>query len=309
MTRISTSESWNSALLDLMSAQKRQLDAQKQVTDQKVATDLKGFGRGSETLTAFRAMQSRVNGYVEVGESVASRLTSQDLALNRTADAAAGARQAIAEALATGRVDGLMLDLQSRFQEAQDGLNAKHHGRFLFGGAQVETRPLVADTLADLTAAASIEDLFVNDELKTASRLDDSTTIQTGFLADALGRDLTTAFRSVQAFHEGASGPFTGQLTEAQRTFLEGAVKAFDAAHAGLVEQAARNGSLQNRVDTHLESQKAQADALEGLIGERTNVDLAEALSRLQQAQTAVQASAQVLAQLRNVSLLDLLQR
>src|SRR5690606_19101152 len=118
MTRVSTFGNYQSALLDLMSAQTRALDAQRRVSTQKVADDLTGFGRGSETLTALKSMQSRIKGFIDVGETVAARLTTQDLAFERIADSATSARQAVAEALAAGRADGLMLELQGQFLAA-----------------------------------------------------------------------------------------------------------------------------------------------------------------------------------------------
>ena len=307
MTRVSTGEGWNSALMNLMNAQSRLFDAQNQVSTTKVATDLKGYGRSAESLTAFKSAQARLGGFVANGEAVSSRLQSQDLGLTNLGDAADGARQAIAEALASGRGDALMIDLDGRFQQALDSLNAKHEGRFLFGGARTDSKPVVADTLADLTAAATVDDLFSNDNLKAASRLDDYTVVDTGFLANELGRDLFETFRQLKAFNDGPDGPFDGQLTQMQQDFLEGLVGQFQASHEVAVNAAARNGSLQMRVDTHVSSQKDQADALEGIIGKRTDVDMAEALTRLQQQQLAVQASAQVVSQLRDVSLLDLL--
>ncbi len=305
MTRVSTSAGWESALMNLMSAQQRQFDAQNRVSSTKIATDLKGYGRSAETLTAFKSAHARLSGFVANGEAVAARLGAQDVALNRLADAADGARNAISEALATGRGDSLMLDLEGRFQEALDALNTKHHGRFLFAGGRTDTRPVSGDALSDLTAAPAVDDLFNNDALKQASRLDDFTVVETGFLADEAGRDLFEAFRTIQAFHEAT--PFNGQLTPAQRDFLAAQVGAFQAAHGDTINAAARNGSMQRRVDSHVGAQKEQADALENLISERTDVDMAEAITQLQQAQLSVQASAQVIAQLRGVSLLDLL--
>ena len=305
MTRVSTGEGWNSALLNLMNAQQRQFDAQNRVSSEKVATDLKGYGRSSETLTAFKSAQARLNGFVANGEAVASRLTSQDLGLTSLADSADGARQAINDALASGRGDALMVDLEGRFQAAMDALNAKHEGRFLFSGGRTDTKPVNADTLSDLTAAPTVASLIVNDGLKAASRLDDFTIVETGFLANELGTDVMEAFKAVQAFHE--TTPFTGELTDAQRTFLAGITASFQAAHEDATNAAARNGSLQTRVDTHVTSQKDQADSLTEIIGKRTDVDMAEAITKLQQAQLSVQASAQVIAQLRGVSLLDLL--
>ncbi len=305
MTRVSTGEGWNSALLNLMNAQQRQFEAQNRVSSEKIATDLKGYGRSSETLTAFKSAQARLNGFVANGEAVASRLTSQDLGLTSLADAADGARQAINDALASGRGDALMVDLEGRFQAAMDALNAKHEGRFLFSGGRTDTKPVNAETLADLTTAPSVASLIVNDDLKAASRLDDFTIVETGFLANELGTDVMEAFKAVQAFHEAT--PFGGELTDAQRTFLAGITASFQAAHEDVTNAAARNGSLQTRVDTHVTSQKDQAASLTEIIGKRTDVDMAEAITKLQQAQLSVQASAQVIAQLRGVSLLDLL--
>lgn len=304
--RVSTFGNYQSALLDLMQTQQRQLDAQQRVSTQKVATDLQGFGRGSETLTALKAAEVRLASFIDTGEAVAARLESQSLALDRTADAAEGARQAIAEALAAGRMDGLMQDLQGQFQQAQAGLNAKHQGRYLFAGARVETAPVTVDTLAELAAAVPA-DVFANDGLKATSRLDEATTLETGLLADDLGGPLFDIFRDIQLYHEGANGPLSGEITDTQRDWLQARLAELDAAHEGLINAGARTGSQQNRVDSILESHRSQADALEVLVGERTDADLAQAITDLELAQYAVQASAQVISQLRNSSLLNFL--
>ena len=52
MTRVSTFGSYNSALLDLMASQRRLNDANEKVSTERAATDLAGFGRGAEALTA-----------------------------------------------------------------------------------------------------------------------------------------------------------------------------------------------------------------------------------------------------------------
>lgn len=307
MTRVATSDNWNSALMDLMGAQRRQYEAQRQVSDQRVAVDLKGFGRTSETLTAFNTAKARLDGHVETNKSVAQRLETQNLALERVADAAVGARQQIADALAVDRAEGMMQGVRNWYLQFQDALNAKHQGRHLFSGARVDTPPFEAETMADLAAAATVDELFVNDDLKAASRLDDATTVETGFLANEVGRDLAEIFRDIQVFENGPNGPLTGKLTDAQRTFLEGLLSRFETEHDQVLESVARNGALQKRVETNMDSLTAQSNSLETLIGEKAEVDMAEAITRLQQAQVAVQASAQILSQLKNTTLLDLL--
>lgn len=307
MNRVATGNSYSTVLNDLMRAQVRQQEANAQVSSGKTASDLKGFSRQAETLLATRSIQTKIDGFLTQGQTLTSKLESQDLALNQTADAAAGARQAIAEALATGRGEALMGELSSWFSSASDSLNARFGGRYLFAGGQVDTPPVSATAMADLTSQPSVAAFFSNDNLAPASQLDESTTIQSGFLADQLGTGLFDAFRQVQAFVD-ANGDFSGQLSTAQSTFLQGMLGQFETARSSLTDATARNGLIQNRVDKTMETQDARKSMLEGMVSGITDVDMAEAISRLQQAQTTVQASAQVFNTLSQSSLLNLLQ-
>jgi flagellar hook-associated protein 3 FlgL len=305
MNRVATANSYGSVLNDLMRAQVRQSQANEQVSSQKVASSLKGYSKQAETLLATKSIHSKVEGILAQAETLSSRLQAQDLALTQTADAAAGAKQTILDALAAGRGDALMTELSSWFSSAADSLNAKFGGRYLFSGGQTETEPVPAQSLGDLTGTP-IADQFKNDGLATVSRLDESSTMETGFLADKLATGLFTAFRDVQAYVE-ANGPFTGQLTTDQANFLQGMLDDFEGARSSLTDSAAANGLLQQRVDKTIETQDARKTMLEGLIGNITDADMPKAITELEQAQVAVQASAQVFNTLSQSSLLDLL--
>ena len=307
MTRVSTFGNYQSALLNLMSAQSRGLEAQKRLSTEKIADDLSGYGRGAETLTALKSAQSRITGFIQTGEAVAARLTTQALAFDRVAAGADGARQAIAEAIAAGRADGLMLEMQSYFQTAQDGLNAKHQGRYLFAGGDTQNQPVTVDTLADLAAAPDVASVFANDELATVSRLDENATLQTGFLADDVGTELFQIFRDIQEYHTGPNGPIDGQIDDATRDFLTTQLGRLRDAHNNVTEVAARSGAIQARVDSILTSHDNQKISLQELIGDRTDADPAQAVTDLQMAQFSIQASAQVISQLQSTSLLNLL--
>lgn len=306
MNRVATGNNYSSVLNDLMRAQVRQSEANAQVSSGKTASDLKGFAKQAETLLATRSIQTKVEAFLTQGKILTSRLESQNLALSQTAEAATGARQAIAEALATGRGEALMSELSSWFSSAADSLNAKFGGRYLFAGGQVDSPPVTAGSMADLTTQPTVAAFFDNDNLVPTNQLDESTTIQSGFLADQLGGDLFTAFRQVQDFVD-VNGTFTGQLTATQTTFLQGMLDDFDAAGVGLTDATARNGLIQNRVDKTMDVQTDRQSMLEGMVGGITDVDMAQAISRLQQAQTTVQASAQVFNSLSQSSLLNLL--
>lgn len=307
MTRIATGDGWRSALLDLMAAQARQNSAQERFTTGKKAEDLKGFGRGAESLTAMRGLQDRVRSYIEAGEAAAARLETQSLALDQLADAAKNTRQAILDALANDSADGLMIEIRSQFAQARTALNTQHNDRYLFAGARVDQAPVLVADLVALAAAPTIASAFGNDQLKAVSRVSEGAAIETGFLADQLATGLFTEFAAVQTFDAGANGPFGKPLTAAQRTFLQGQVQALGAVYEGLVGAGAANGTAQNRVDAALEAQRTQEISLIKLVSERVDVDMAKALTELQQSQMAVQASTHVISQLRGLSLIDLL--
>jgi flagellar hook-associated protein 3 FlgL len=184
----------------------------------------------------------------------------------------------------------------------------RHQGGYLFAGASTTTAPLTPANLAELAAAPTIPSVFNNDTLKTASRVADGTTLETGFLADELGTDVLSILRDVQNFHATAGqGPLTGKLTEAQKTFLTTQLGRLEQAGTAVVDKIAKTGSLAKQVESISAGHTAQKNALDELVAGRTDADMARALTDLQLSQIAIEASAQVIGQLRQVSLLNYL--
>ncbi len=306
MTRIATANAYSAVLDNLMAAQQRQIDAGTQVSSQKNASDLKGYAANAETLSALQSVQSSVGGYLDQSTVLSNKLSTQDLALNQLSDSATGASQSIKDALASGSGDTVIQALQGFFQNAVGALNTKFDGRFLFAGGQVNTQPVSATQLSDLTAGP-MTSLFHNDKYVTSNQLDESTSIKSGFLADSVGTNLFNAFKAIEAFNQGPNGPFTGQLTAAQSTFLQGQVAAFDTEGTNLTNTAGQNGLMQNQVDAANTDLSSRQTMLTQLMGKITDVDVAKAASDLQQASFSVQAAAQVFSALKASSLLNLL--
>ena len=101
MTRVSTFGNYQSALLDLMSAQSRAETAQKKVNTQKNATDLVGFGRGSETVSALKSSQTRIQTFIAFQRDlveIGRRISPQAAVLEAQAPEA---RQNAAQIIAT----------------------------------------------------------------------------------------------------------------------------------------------------------------------------------------------------------------
>lgn len=308
MTRVATYGNYQSALLDLMKAQTRAADAQERVATQKNATDLTGFGRQSETLTALKGAQSRIQGFIDTAGAVSARLTTQDLAMGQINDAISGIREALGGAISTDSGGSLMLELEGHFQSARGGLNMRHHGGYLFAGASTSTAPVDATNLTELLAAPSVASLFNNDTLKTVSRVAEGTTLETGFLADELGTDVLTILRDIQNYHTTpGSGPLGGRLGESQKAFLATQLARLEQASTAVIDKMAKTGSLAKQVENITTGHQAQKAALDELVSGRTDADMAAAITDLQLSQVAIEASAQVISQLRQVSLLNYL--
>lgn len=306
--RVSTAGNYSAILANLMAAEGRQVDAENRVSSQKNGNSLKDYANQVETLSAMKTVDARIANYQDNNTQIAARLTTQDNALNATADAATAVRQAITEALANDNADSLMQVVQGQFQSAVSGLNAQYDGKYLFAGGQIATKPVTATALTDLTAGPPIASFFQNDNLKVQAKLDDSTTVTTGQLASDLGTNMMTAFQSLAAFDQGGSGPLNGQLTAAQRTFLEGQLATWDQVGTDLTAATAKNGLVQQQVDQVASSLVGQKNTLAGMIGGITDADMAKAATDLSNARLSVQATAQVLQVMQGSTLLNLLQ-
>ncbi|MFT4074344.1 MAG: flagellin [Asticcacaulis sp.] len=306
--RISTSESWNNALGNLQSAQERQQTATNQVATQKVATDLGGYGRTSEIIASYQSALSRTNSYLDVTDTVANRLDSQDQALTTTSDAVSSAKDSLMSSLASASGTTLMLDLQGTFSSAISGLNYQHNGQYLFNGGNDNAAPVSISSMSQLASVTSSDDVFTNGTVKKTSQIDTNTTIQTGMLASDIGGQLMSLYKEIQDYNDDpTTGPFGDTLTDDQKTFITTKVQEFGDLYTSMLQQGALNGSLQKQVENTQSSLQGQSTSLSQLVDDKTSVDMAKAYSDLTQAQVAVQASAQVLSTLNQYSLLNFL--
>ena len=307
MNRVSTASLFNTAVLAINNAQNRLTTAGQQANTGKLASDLSGYSANAEQITATRTLQSRLNSQLEAGKVLTSRLDLQDQTLQAVSSAAGTAHDAVSKALAAGDGSSMMTQLQSALSTSVTALNTQFNGQYIYAGSQTGTAPVAVSTLSDLTAAGSIASVFKNDQLPTVNRLDDNTVTTTGQLASNVATPLYTALQAVEAYNQGPNGPFTGTLTPAQTTFLQGVLAQFSTAQTTATSAAVQNGAVQKQLQTTTDIITRQNDTLTGTLSNLTDVDEAKAASDLQLAQFALQASAQVFSTLKSSSLLNLL--
>ncbi|PZO05099.1 MAG: hypothetical protein DCF28_04495 [Alphaproteobacteria bacterium] len=89
--------------------------------------------------------------------------------------------------------------------------------------------------------------------------------------------------------------------------FLTGKLAELATAGRNFMTHVAQNGALFQQVKNINENNAAQLFQLDEMVGKRTDADLAQAAVDIKLSEVAIQASAQVINQLRNVSLLNFL--
>lgn len=307
VTSISTANGYSMILSDLLNAQNSEITAQQQVSTGKLGSNLEAFGSQTGNLVATSAVKARVDQLVSQLNTQSVQLNFQQTALTSLSSVAGDVKQALTSALANGSGDGVMTELQSYFSQAAEALNSQYAGNYLFSGGQAQTQPFTATTMGDLTTQASVSAFFQNGGMPPVARIDDSTTIQTGFTASNIGTSLMSAFQSIQAFQQSASGNFGGSLTTAQQNFLQTMITQMGTVADAATQTAAQGGAIQNQITAAATTQTDRQTTLTNMLGDITDVNMAQAATNLSQAQSAVQASSQVFIALKGMTLLNYL--
>lgn len=310
MTRVTGYTQFQALNADLMRAQRELMEAQRQASSQKVAQDLQGFGLDAGRVVSARAALERATAQADANLRLEGRMDVQDLALARVSDAADQIRAAIGDAIAADSGVDFMSRLNNAFRQAVAALNMEHQGQQLFAGASADRPPIVAgmNGLSDLAALPTVDDAFDHADYSQTARIDENTTIEIAPRAREIATDLFTVFRTLQNAHAaGPPGPFAGKLTSAQRSFIEGLIPGVRQIVESVNAIQAENGGDAARVKAAREYADLRRDTIEKVAGDIENVDMAEVAAKLATAQQQFQASAQMIASMRRMTLLDFL--
>jgi flagellin-like hook-associated protein FlgL len=167
--------------------------------------------------------------------------------------------------------------------------------------------PVNATTLGALVAAPTVAAVFDNSDLTQAQRVDDGELLEVGMTASDIATDLMQMFKDIATFDAGAGGPFAWSVTPAQTAFLTTTYGALPGVQQDINVFAAINGVRYGQATAVLDRHEGMAAYFAKFIGDIEDVDLAEAVARLNQDQVVAQAAARMIAQLDQVSLLNFL--
>src|SRR5262249_36963859 len=105
--------------------------------------------------------------------------------------------------------------------------------------------------------------------------IDNGQTLQYNFLADGVGKDLMDSLKRIADYNAGPGGPFTAQLTDAQKTFLAGEIQTLSTVNQNLNQVVATNGQYQNTVDDANKRHEQTNTNVKGFISDIEDADVA----------------------------------
>jgi flagellar hook-associated protein 3 FlgL len=305
MTRVSSFGHNQSLINGLLQNQSKLFEVQQQINTGKKASEFRGFAREAETLLSARSLKSRTEGYLSALADVKRRLDSNDLQLSAVRTAADNLHEALINTIAQDKALAFTENLDQALTVIVTALNTQVAGNYIFGGSRSDTRPVNINNVADLLAAPSIADVFQNDDKKLSIKVSDGVDVEHGLLASDIATDLLASIRALAEFNVGPDGPLEGQLTDPQRAFLKTEMANLVAATEKLQSYISVNGLRQNRLDALDNDLTANKDFLEIFISDIEDVNLAEAITRANNDQLALEASYSVIGRLTQLSLLN----
>ncbi len=305
MTRVSSFGNQQVMLTTLMNGQSNVFKDQVQITTGKKEENYSGLASEVSTLLGAKTVIGQTQGYLRASTHVARFLRTNDIQLESMVRNTQNVRDALLEAVAQDQTFALDELLEESYTAMVSALNTSIGGVHVFSGARSDVPPVTGSQISDLVAAASVTDLFQNDQRRPSAKIGQSTLMEYGLLADEVGQEVFQVFKNIATFSAGPSGPLSGKLDATQEAFIKGEMANLDTALDNLRILVARNGTRQNSVDSFISEHENQEVFLDVFISDIEDVNVAEAITRLNNDQVALEASFKITSELTNLSLLE----
>ncbi len=307
MERVATLMHSTAMLSELQRSQRNMFDAQTQVSTGKRINEFSDAPQDLGALLAARNADARTADFLASAKAIRTRLDLQDTHLDELASITADMKQSVLDAVANNSGAGLKAELEGVFSRMVSILNTQIDGKYIYGGTRQDVPPVTVASLSELVALPATADAFQNNNVAASGRVDNSQMIAFGQLADKLGGPAFDMLRQIMNFDASPSGPFNNDMTQTQSQFLSGLVPQLTAVSDGVNNLLAANGVAFQAAKEAVERHSDARVTLAAMISDIEDVDMAEAVTKLNNAQIALQASAKSYATVQGLSLLDYL--
>ncbi len=308
MTRVSTYTQQTAMLDHTLRRQSAINTAQNQVSTGKKADTYSGYGSDVSALISARAIKSRTDVYSDTVKRLGVRLDQVNIHVGAIGDSAKALKQTLLDGMALETGVSFDENIEQHFQSMVRSLNAQYEGQYLFGDSRFNQKPVNVSDLTALAAKASPADAFDIVSGKAVARVADGQDVEHGILANEMAEAVVKVFQDIKIYNDDPlTGPLNGKLNAVQTTFLETKLKELQTAIDGVSGFEQQNGLKQKQMEELEAYHSERMLGLERLATDIEDVDIASAISKLQNDQTALQASYRVLSQVNRLSLNDYL--
>ena len=307
MTRVSSFGQQSQMVRTLMENQQRVFEGQRQIATGKKTDEFAGLAGVTSTALSSRSFLARIETFQSSIKTVRGKLDANDVQIQGMLTSMEALRDNIQVALSNNQAEGFSEMLDQTFRFMVNGLNTNFDGGYLFSGAKTGTRPVNVNDLAGLSALPAVADAFDNSDVAFRAKVADNVDLEFGMLADDLATGSFTILKDLYDYDQGPDGPLNGELTQTQWNFLQSQLATITSAIDDLRQKQVNNGLVNQRLDIVDEQHADTAVFVEVFIADLEDVDIAEAVTRLNNNQVALEASYRAVSALADLSLLDFL--
>ncbi len=304
MTRISSFGQQQLLLRGITSNQARVFEAQQQITTGKRADDFQGLAGDTSTVLGAKSFSQRIETYQQTITTVRGKLDANDLQLGGMLDSMRSLQDNIRVSLANNQAEGFDGVLNQTFQFVNSSLNTNFGGTYLFSGANTGTQPVNVDNLDELLAKGSVSDAFDDASVSFQARIADGVDLEFGLLASDAGTEIYQVMHDLYDYHKNTTA-IEGQLATTEWDFLQTQLGKLDTAIDNLQQMQVSNGLSYERLDVVNEQHEDTTLFLQSFISSIEDVDIAEAITKLNNDQLALEASYRAIGSMSRMSLLD----
>jgi len=305
MTRVSSFGQQSLLLSTMMENQKRVFENQRQVASGKKTDEYAGLAGITNTTLSSRSFMARVETFQTTIKTVRGKLDANDVQIEGMLNSMEALKDNMQVALANNQAEGFSELLDQTFRFMVNGLNTNFDGTFLFAGAKTSTTPVNVNTLADLAALPVVSDAFDNADITFKAKIADNVDLNFGLLASDVAEESFTVLRDLYNYDQSAAGPLQGEMTDAQWTYMQSMLANVTSAIDNLRQHQVSNGLVYERLDVINEQHSDTAVFLETFIADLEDVNMAEAVTRLENNKVALDASYQAVAVMSDLTLLN----
>ncbi len=306
MVRVSSFGQQQLLVRNIMNNQYKTAEGQRQISSGKITDEYRGLSGKVSTVLGARSFKSRVESYQQTIDTIRGKLDANDVQIDGMLGAMDKLKETVQTAISNNQAEGLSDMISQTFKFIVNSLNTNIDGTYLFSGAKTGTKPVSVSTVEDLAALPTTSDAFDNAAVAFSARIADGVELDFGVLASDLGTEIFDEMLALYNHHTNTEA-FSGELSDTQFDFLRTQLSSLDTAIDNLRQKHVSNGLAYERLDVVDEQHGDTSVFLETFIADMEDVNIAEAVTRLNNDKVALEASFQAVGALSQLTLLRFL--